>query len=139
MRAVASGLPPSERPVGLYVSIYGDALYGGTDGTSYHDVLTAAGVRDAASGRYDGWPRYTPEALLALDPELIVTHGGMMHALCSRSGLDQLRACQQRRVVEVDGALLGDPGLSMLDAAEDVFDAIHRQGSGAKLAHPSTK
>jgi hypothetical protein len=29
------------------------------------------------------------------------------------------------RIVEVDGALLGDPSLAMLDAAEAVFEQVH--------------
>jgi len=125
MRRLAAAIPERERPGGLYVSLFGDVLYGGTDGSSYHDVLTAAGIRDVAAERYVGWPRYTPEQLLALDPELIVTHDGMARSLCAHPGLGQLRACRNQRIVELDGALLGDPGLAMLDAAESLFEAVH--------------
>jgi iron complex transport system substrate-binding protein len=132
MRRLAAAIPERERPRGLYVSLFGDVLYGGTDGSSYHDVLTAAGIRDTAAERYEGWPRYTPEALLALDPELIVTHDGMARSLCAHPGLEQLSACRKQRIVELDGALLGDPGLAMLEAAESLFDAVHptRPNSG---------
>jgi len=125
MRRLAAAVPERERPRGLYVSLFGDVLYGGTYGSSYHDVLTAAGVKDAAAERYEGWPRYTPEMLLALDPELIVTHHGMARSLCAHPGLEQLSACREQRIVELDGALLGDPGLAMLEAAESLFDAVH--------------
>jgi iron complex transport system substrate-binding protein len=125
MRRLAAAIPEHDRPRGLYVSIFGDVLYGGTDGSSFHDVLTAAGVKDAAAERYDGWPRYTSEALLALDPELIVTHDGMARSLCAHPGLERLSACREQRIIELDGALLGDPGLAMLEAAESLFDAVH--------------
>jgi iron complex transport system substrate-binding protein len=128
MRRLAAAIPKRERPGGLYLSLFGDVLYGGTDGSSYHDVLTAAGIMDVAAERYDGWPRYTPEQLLALDPELIVTHHGMARSLCAHPGLDQLSACRKQRIVELDGALLGDPGLTMLEAAEALFDAVHPAG-----------
>jgi iron complex transport system substrate-binding protein len=125
MRRLAAAIPEHDRPLGLYVSLFGDVLYGGTAGSSYHDVLTAAGIRDAAAERYEGWPRYTPEMLLALDPELIVTHDGMGRSLCAHPGLGALSACRKQRIIELDGALLGDPGLPMLEAAESLFDAVH--------------
>jgi iron complex transport system substrate-binding protein len=127
LRALAQDIPEQRRPSGLYVSVYGDSIYGGTDGSSYHDVLTAAGVRDAAAARYDGWPRYTSEELLALDPELVVTHEGMGKLLCAHPGLSRLRACggASGRIVELHGQLIGDPGLAMLDAAETVYEAVH--------------
>jgi ABC-type Fe3+-hydroxamate transport system substrate-binding protein len=134
MRALAQAIPEARRPRGLYVSIYGDAIYGGADGTSYHDVLEAAGLRDAAAGRFRDWPRYTPETLLTLDPDVIVTHTGMARALCAHEGLAALRACRGRRVVEVSGSLLDEPSLAMLDAAEVVYDAVH--GSSGAARHP---
>lgn len=127
MHSLARHVPEAARPAGLYLAIHGDQFYGGTAGTSYHDVLTAAGIRDVAAARYRDWPRYTPEALLELDPELIVTGAGMARALCAHSGLRALRACRpgQGRVIELDGKLLGDPSLAMLDAAELLFEAVH--------------
>jgi iron complex transport system substrate-binding protein len=125
MRALARSVPESARADGMYVALYGDALSGGTAGTSYHDVLHAAGVRDIAARLYRDWPRYTPEALLALDPELIVTHRNMGHAICALPGVQQVRACRNRRVIELDPALLADPGLGMFDAAESLFQALH--------------
>lgn len=132
MQGVSRGVPESERPTAIYVGVYGDEVFGGTDGTSYHDVLVAAGLRDAAAERYDNWPDYTPERLLLLDPEVIVTTSATEGVFCARQGMEQLRACQNRRVVGIDGALLGSPGLDMLEAAEALFEAVHGKGaSGA--------
>lgn len=126
MRALAQAIPESQRPGAVYVSVHGDSIYGGSRGTSYHDVLIAAGLRDASASKYRDWPRYTPEALLALDPQIIVTHTGMARTLCAHPGLDALRACHAGgRVIEVNGTLLDDPGTTMLDAAESVFEALH--------------
>jgi iron complex transport system substrate-binding protein len=137
MQAIAGHIPEDQRPTGLYLSTYGDAIYGGGEGTNYHDVIVAAGLRDAATPRYPDWIRYTPEMLIALDPEIIVTHDGMTDALCKHPGLSQLRACGRDRtagrIVEVSGALLDNPGLVMLDAAEAVFEAVHGSRRGAQL------
>lgn len=124
MRAVAADIPEAERRQGIYVGLYGDRLFGGTRGTSYHDVLTAAGLRDVAAERYTGWPQYSIEQLLELDPEVIVTRAGMERPLCEHPSLRQLRACDGA-VIGVEGHHLDDPGPGMLDAAEAVRTAVY--------------
>ena len=83
--AVARHVPPAQRRSGLYLAIHGSQLFGGTRGTSYHDVLRFGGLLDVAASEHEGWPSFAPEQLLAYDPELIVTQLGMGSALCQRS------------------------------------------------------
>lgn len=126
MQSIAKHVPEAERPLAVYASIYGDSLYGASTGTSHQDVLIAAGLRDKAKGMYRDWPRYTPEILLALDPEVIVTQDGMRAPMCRHTGLSHLRACGPGgRIVEVNGRLLDDPSLTMLDAAEAIYEAVY--------------
>jgi iron complex transport system substrate-binding protein len=131
MRAVASDVAPADRKAALYVASYAGKLYGGTRGTSYHDVLNAAGLVDVAASAYRDWPQYDPEQLLSLRPPWLVTNTGMAGQLCGNVWLSRLQACRARpaRVLEVDGDLIGDPGLRMLDAAE----ALH------VLAYPAPR
>jgi len=125
MEAVAADVPRAARRRGLYLGVYGGHLYGGAAGTSFHDVLAAAGLLEAA-GAYREWPEYTPEQLLAIDPEVIVTHDGMRARICEHAGLGSLRACAAPAgVVTVDDALLDDPGPAMLEAAERVRAAVY--------------
>ncbi|MBI4512051.1 MAG: ABC transporter substrate-binding protein [Deltaproteobacteria bacterium] len=126
MRRVAALVPEEARKKGMYVSVYGDRLYGGALGTSYHDVLVHAGLVDVAATTYRNWPEYSPEQLLSLDPEVLVTKPGMGSLLCRRPGLEKLTACtRERGVVEVDGDLLDDPGLAMLEATEEIYRALY--------------
>ncbi len=123
LTAIARHLPPEARRSGMYLGIHGSQLFGGTRGTSYHDVLRFAGLLDVAAREHQGWPTFAPEQLLALDPELIVTQLGMGSALCQRSELGRLRACSAPSgVIELDGRLLSDPGFGLLEASE----AVHR-------------
>jgi iron complex transport system substrate-binding protein len=134
MTSIAKDIPEAERPLAIYASIYGDSMYGASTGTSHHDVLIAAGLRDKAQAAYEDWPRYTPEMMLALDPDVIVTQDGMRQLMCRHPGLSQLRACGPGgKVVEVNGRLLDDPSLTMMDAAEAVYEAVHleAQSTGA--------
>jgi iron complex transport system substrate-binding protein len=112
------------QPRALYLSIYGDKLFGAAAETSYHDVLAYAGLRDAAAmAGLRGWPELSAERVLGLDPDVLITRVGMAPLICRHPGLDQLRTCRgEGRVVELDGALLDDPGPALLEAAE----ALHR-------------
>lgn len=119
------------RPSGLYVGVHGDKLYGGTRGTSYADVLHAAGLEDRAAGRFSGWPAYTAEHLLQLDPEVMVTQKGMGGRLCQHPGLHRLRVCTGHgHIAELPSSLLVSPGLEMVESAE----LLH-----ALVFHPATE
>jgi iron complex transport system substrate-binding protein len=126
MRAVAVGLGDRRRHTAIYVAAIGPAVYGGTVGTSYHDVLAAAGLVDAAAGRFRDWPSYSAEQVIALAPEHLVTKAGRGAALCHHPGLDRLAACRNAGgVIELPDALLDEPGPAMLDAAEALYDAVY--------------
>jgi ABC-type hemin transport system substrate-binding protein len=126
LESIARHLPATARRGALYLNVQGTQLYGGTRGSSYHDVLTYAGLIDVAAKDLQGWPSYSPELLLSLDPELIVTHAGMRSALCDRGDFGRLRACGPTGgVIEVDYQLLSDAGLGMLEAAELVHHAAY--------------
>lgn len=126
LEAIARHVPPAARRSALYLGIHGNQMFGGTRGTSYHDVLFYAGLDDVAARELEGWPSYDPEQLLAFDPELIVMQTGMRAALCERSELSRLRACGARgRVIELDPQLLNDAGFGMLEASEQVHRAAY--------------
>lgn len=130
LQAVASDIPLERRKRALYVSAYGNQLYGGTGGTSYHDALVFGGLIDVTEGKLEGFPRYDPEQLLELDPERIVVNEGTQEALCRVGGLEALRACQHGRagLVGVPTTLIGDPGPGMLEAAEFLRAAVYGDG-----------
>jgi iron complex transport system substrate-binding protein len=127
MRGVAADLPRARRKRALYVSAYGGQLFGGAAGTSYHDVLVAAGLLDVAADSFSDWPHYDPEQLLGLDPEVIVTTDASVAQLCRTSGLDHLRACSSEHgaVIGLPEGLIGNPGLGMLDAAEEIRERVY--------------
>lgn len=127
MRAVAADVPAAQRRSAIYLAVYAGKFFGGTRGTSYHDVLKAAGLVDLAASSHRDWPRYDPEQLLLLDPPLVVTERGMARELCANRWLAELHACRDpaRGFIELPGELLGDPGLRMLEAAEALHDLAY--------------
>lgn len=122
MRRVALPLGDRPRRRALFLSVVGGNVFGGTRGTSYHDVLVHAGLEDVAAQRYRDWPQYRPEEIAALDPEVVVTSESGARAVCGHPALEQLRACRPPgAVLTLPGTLLADPGPAMLDAAEQLF------------------
>jgi iron complex transport system substrate-binding protein len=125
LAAVAAGLPPGAvRPRAIYLAPIAGMLFGGTTGTSYHEVLIAGGCSDAAAARFSGWPQYTVEQILALAPAVVVTKAGCAAELARLPGLDALFA-GGARVVEIDGDVLEHPGPPVVEAAEALFAAVH--------------
>jgi iron complex transport system substrate-binding protein len=126
MRSVAADVPASVRPGALYLSSYGNQLYGGGADTSYDDVLRHAGLHNLAAPHHRGWPAFGPEQVLSLDPDVIVTRRGMGATLCRFPGLSSLRPCRGLgRIAELEAELIDDPGLPMLDVTEALREQIH--------------
>jgi iron complex transport system substrate-binding protein len=127
LTALGAAIPAEEKVPGMYLSIFGDSMFGGTVGTSYADMLQLAGVHDlAAEHGYVEWPRFSPEQLLAIDPPMVITQAGMGTMLCRHSSLRQLACCQEGgRVIEVPGRYHSDPGLGLIRAAHTVQQMVH--------------
>jgi iron complex transport system substrate-binding protein len=123
---VAAKLGARIRRRAMYIASIGSGLYGGAAGTSYHDVITYAGLTDAAAGRFSEWPRYSSEQILELAPDLIVTKEGMGRSVCAYPGMNFLPACAgEKGIIELPAALVDDPGPAILDAAEELFRRVY--------------
>lgn len=120
LQRIASDLPAEARKSALYMALLGGHLYGAGKNSNYADVLHYAGLVDLGSLHYEGFPEYTAEDLLPLDPDIVVTREGGRAALCRFPGLSRLRACAepQRRIVELPEAVISSAGAEMLLAAE---------------------
>lgn len=116
---------PGPRPRALYLSLYGDRLYGGAAHTSYHDILHFAGFVDvAAQAGLEGWPELNAETVLALAPQVLVTKAGMGPSLCRHPGLENLAPCRgEGRIIALPAALVDNPGPTMLEATEALHEA----------------
>ncbi|MCB9557615.1 MAG: ABC transporter substrate-binding protein [Deltaproteobacteria bacterium] len=124
-RRLPSGTPQRSA---IYLGLHGGTLTGGSRGTSFHEILRFAGLRDAAAATLSGWPRMSAETVLAIDPEVILTQTGMARRLCQRPGFAKVRACRPGgQLVELPAQLLVDPGLPILEAAERLYAAVYGQ------------
>ncbi|MEO1481091.1 MAG: ABC transporter substrate-binding protein [Myxococcota bacterium] len=138
LAALEAAVADRDPPWGIYLTVLGDSFFGGSAETSYGDLLHYGGVRDLAAARgFSGWPRYSPEQLVSLNPSLIVTSQGRSEMICSNPLLERLAACQTGgRIIEMPAGNHSDPGLGLVDAAQDLQTLIHgiepsRAGSNA--------
>ncbi|MGF1510056.1 MAG: ABC transporter substrate-binding protein [Myxococcota bacterium] len=122
LKALEQALEGRERPPGIYLSVYGGSLFGGTRNTSYQDLLYFGGVKDMAPAHgFAGWPQYSAEEIIAIDPPLVVTPGGFAATICRHAVLERIAACQPGgRVLELPEKNHGDPGLGLVNAAQDL-------------------
>lgn len=127
MRGTAADVAMAERKQGIYLSAYGTQMFGGTIGTSYYDLLVYGGLTDAAAKRFTGWPQYTAEHVLSMDPEIIISPRGVPARLCESGPLAVLQACQNARAgfVELPMSWLEDPSFVMLDVVESIREAVY--------------
>lgn len=130
LEAVSERIADDERRRGLYVGKHGDRLYGGTAGTSFHDVLVAGGIVDiAAEAGFSGWPAFTNEQLLSLDPPWVITNPETEKTLCRHPGFQSLSACKSGQVRSIETRLLTDPGLGIVEAANAVHSVVYGDDS----------
>ena len=124
--SIAADIPPEDRKNGAYMTVVGKTVYGGTVGSSYHTMLRYAGINDVAAQAYQGWPTYSAEDLLRLNPPLIVTVQGQANALCSLSGAQRLTACKNTdAIVELPNELAAASGLGIVDAARAIRNQVY--------------
>jgi iron complex transport system substrate-binding protein len=124
---VAASLPTDQpKRRALYLAVFGREIYGGTVGSSFHDILHAAGLIDVAAETLSGWPALSLEQIVAFNPEIIVCSPTSASALRALPGVNLIHALEQpTSLITVDGELLEDPGPRLLEAAEVVFELAY--------------
>jgi ABC-type hemin transport system substrate-binding protein len=121
----------------VYCSDYGGRLYGGADGSAFHDILEAAGLRDLAAARgWTGFPEYHVEDLVAMHPRYLVTGTDSAGPLRALPGL--ATPGNAPIIIAADADALSVTGIGLVEAAEDVRAAYLRArglgGAGAASA-----
>lgn len=94
-------------------------------GTTFHDVASAAGLRNLAAEKGVAGHRNVPlEQVVAWDPEAVVTICGTGECektaadLAARPGWSATQAARSERIMAIPGPILLSPGRGMLQAVE---------------------
>jgi iron complex transport system substrate-binding protein len=134
--AVVAGRPPAgQRPRVLFLYARGPhSLHVAGRGTPADAVMALAGGRNAVE-EFEGYRQLSGEAVVAVDPDLLLVPAGTLdtvgglEALLADPALALTRAARERRVVAVDDAALLGFGPRLADALERLAEAFTRPES----------
>jgi ABC-type hemin transport system substrate-binding protein len=115
----------------MYLTNVGESWFGGTQGSSYGDLLRLSGIEDlAAAHGYRDWPQFSREQILGLSPPLVVTRVGGRDALCGDPVLSAVPACAPAgRVIEMPSGYDSDPGLGLVQAIATLQSLLRQEDS----------
>jgi iron complex transport system substrate-binding protein len=127
-RAVA-GLAPDERPR-VFLEVWDRPLMTAGPGSFQGQLLALAGGTNLFADVAGRWVAVSPEAVLARDPEVILTAarpGGpaAVADFAARPGWARLAAVRSGRVHALDGDLLSRPGPRLAEALERMAAHLH--------------
>ena len=117
------------------LSLQGGRVMAGGAGTEAESIIALAGGVNAATG-FDGYKPMTDEALIAIDPDVIVV---MTEGLESAGGVDGLlegvpsvaltTAGKNRRIIDVDDTALFAGGTRIPDVLDGLARALYAPDS----------
>jgi iron complex transport system substrate-binding protein len=102
-------------------------------GTSIHEILTAAGLKNAAAeAGIKGHVKLAPEQIMQIDPNLILIASGyerdrgFRQALENDAQLSAVRAVKEKRIVEIQARGVLTVSHHVADAVESLVEAVNR-------------
>lgn len=118
------------RPVLYIITLQSDRIVAGGTGSAADGIIAMAGGRNAAA-EVQGFKEVSPEAVLAMAPELILIMGhgpdspGLVDQVIAHPVLGRTPAAQSGRVRHVDGMLTLGFGPRTAEAAQMIHDALY--------------
>lgn len=123
LERLGAHIAPEKRRRALYLDRYGDQVVGATRGSSYHHVLSYAGLVDAANERgFPPWPVLESEQIISMRPEVIVTSQGGAQRLRTLPGLQAIPLLYVELPAGYDST-----GPDVLELSEWVFRQVYVQ------------
>ncbi|MFO7173543.1 MAG: cobalamin-binding protein [Bacillota bacterium] len=122
----------SHRPR-VFWEVWDDPLMSAGPGSFFDDMIRLAGGVNVVGDAESPWPQVSPEAVIARDPEVIITTQAewaerlRSGALPAWSGTTAVR---QGRIYVVEDNLVSRPGPRIVEGLEQVARAIQSQGAG---------
>ncbi len=139
----------ANRNLRVFYQVWNDPLMTAGKGSFINQLLELAGLEnvvDATIGRY---PRVSPELVVERDPEIIIVPSSPanpvdLETIYGRPGWQGVSAVKNRRVLVVNSDIISRCGPRMLDALEQIIEAIqikageHAEGNLGEKAGENT-
>jgi iron complex transport system substrate-binding protein len=125
-RAAAVAQAVAGRPAPKVFFVVGLApLFTAGKGTFVDDLVRRAGGASITSDETTEWPQYSPEAVIARAPDVIVLPGASHGVDSVPPALAETPAARTGRVARVDGDLVMRPGPRLADGLERLAHELH--------------
>ncbi len=129
VRERTAGVPLDQRPRVMFV-IWDEPLQTASSSSFIGQMLEDAGGINVFAELQGEYPRVTDEAVLAQQPEAILTpdhdnRASLPTRIAERAGWQQLQAIRQQRVVPLDADLVNRPGPRVVDGLESIYRALY--------------
>lgn len=97
--------------------------------TFLHELLQIIHAENA-SGDQDGWVAMDPEAIVELNPDVIITTYGSyvedpIGEVTSRNGFDAVSAVANERIYDIDSDMVSRPGPRLVEGARGVAEVVY--------------
>lgn len=122
----------SHRPR-VFWEVWDDPLMSAGPGSFFDDMIRLAGGINVAGDAQSPWPQVSPEAIIARDPEVILTTQAEWAERLRSGALPAwagTTAVRQGRIHVVEDNLVSRPGPRIVEGLEQVARAIQSQGAG---------
>ncbi len=120
-----------EEKLTVWVEIWGEPLYTSGKGTFMDEMLTIIHATNAA-GEQDGWPMFTEEDAVLLNPDVIITTYGhvpgfenAVEDVLARAAWQEVGAVKTERVYNVEANIVERPGPRLIEGVEKLAQLIY--------------
>ncbi len=124
VQAAVSGLPTAS----TFLEIYSEPLMTAGKGTFIDDMITIAGGENIGAAAGPGFPNFSTEVLVKVDPDVYIADSGSMSEpgdISKRPGFGELSCVREGRVYVIDDNLIARPGPRLADGLRRLLEYIH--------------
>lgn len=129
IEAIAADIAEDEKKSVLFEVSPEPEIFTGGSGTFFDELIELVGANNAAS-ELDGWAQISPEAIIDLNPDIILTTYGSYveepeEQVLNRDGFSEVTAIKEEAVFDVNEDLVSRPGPRLVEGAREIGAAIY--------------
>lgn len=128
--AIAEQIPGDERK-SVFFEISGEPeIYTGGAGTFFNELIELINAKNAA-GSLEGWAKIDPEAIVDLNPDVIITLYGEfstedpVEQVKNRDGFGDVNAVKNGQIFDLDDDIVSRPGPRLVDGAKALANLVY--------------
>lgn len=126
---VVSKIPEDERKTVFFELTGEPEIYTAGTNTFFNEISELVNAKNAAA-EIDGWAQIDPEAIIDLNPDVIITLYGNysddpVSEVLNRDGFSDVSAVKNKQVFDVNDDLISRPGPRLVDGAKELAAVVY--------------